>query len=100
MPRNNPNERFSVSLPSDLAQALRDQADSRYDGNLSAALAEAVGHLVTYATVRERGLAAMDEYEAEYGAFTEEELAEARVRVAAEMGWDINDPRLHDRRSA
>jgi Arc/MetJ-type ribon-helix-helix transcriptional regulator len=96
MPRNNPNERFSVSLPPELAAVLRDEANRRFHGNISAALADAVGQWGRHAAIRARGIAAMDEYEAEHGKFTEEELAAARIRVAADMGWDVNDPRLQE----
>jgi len=95
MPRNNPNARFSVSLPADLAQALRVAADQRFHGNISAAIADAVGDWVRGEQVLARGIAAMDEYQAEYGAFTDEDRAIARAEVAELMGWDADDPRRY-----
>jgi Arc/MetJ-type ribon-helix-helix transcriptional regulator len=94
MPRHNPNERFSVSLPADLALALRGAADRRFHGNISAAIADAISDWLADEAIRARGLAAMDEYETEHGKFTEEELAAAEARVAAEMGWPTDGPRV------
>lgn len=93
MPRNNPNTRFSVSLPADLAAALRVAADQRFHGNISAAIADAVSDWVRGEQILARGIAAMEEYQAEYGAFTAEETALARAEVAALMGSGPDDPR-------
>jgi hypothetical protein len=93
MPRNHPNTRFSVSLPADLAESLRVAADQRFHGNISAAIADAVGDWVRGEQVLARGIAAMEEYQAEYGTFTAEETAIARADVAELMGWDADDPR-------
>jgi predicted transcriptional regulator len=93
MPRNNPNTRFSVSLPADLAQALREAADRQYHGNISAAIADAVAGWVRGEAVLVRGIAAMEEYQAEHGEFTAEETVIARAQVAELMGWAADDPR-------
>jgi hypothetical protein len=93
MPRHNPNTRFSVSLPADLAEALRVAADQRFHGNISAAIADAVGDWVRGKRILARGIAAMEEYQAEYGAFTAEDRAIARAEVAELMGWATDDPR-------
>jgi Arc/MetJ-type ribon-helix-helix transcriptional regulator len=95
MPRNNPNTRFSVSLPADLARTLREAADRRFHGNISAAIADAISDWVSDEQILARGIAAMDEYQAEHGAFTEEDRAIARAEIAEMMGWDADDPRLH-----
>ncbi len=92
MPRNNPNTRFSVSLPADLAAELRAAADRRFHGNISAAIADAVGDWVRGEQILARGVAAMREYQAEYGAFTPEETAIARAEVAELMGGHADAP--------
>lgn len=94
MPRNDPNERFSVSLPTPLARAIRAEADRNHDGNLSAALATVIEQWAQDETVRMEGVAAMHAYQAEHGQFTEAERTAAREQVAAEMGWETTDPRL------
>jgi Arc/MetJ-type ribon-helix-helix transcriptional regulator len=94
MPRNDPNERFSVSLPTALARAIRAEADRNYDGNLSAALAAVIEQWAQDDAVRVEGLAAMQAYQAEHGQFTEAEQAAAKDQVAAEMGWETTDSRL------
>lgn len=96
MPRNNPNERFSVSLPADLAEALREVAERRFHGNLSAAITEGMREWLAGESLRLRGLAAMAEYEAEHGPFSAEVCAEGRAWVADLLGWDVDDPRLAD----
>ena len=66
--------RITVTLPSDQVEAMRALTD-----NISAFVAVAVGRQM-------RGML-LDEdlrrYEEEHGAFTEEELAEARAELAA-----------------
>jgi Arc/MetJ-type ribon-helix-helix transcriptional regulator len=90
MPRNNPNERFSVSLPADVADVLRDAANRRFHGNISAAITEAIRGWTAREAVRARGLAAMRDYQAEHGEFTAEERASARAEIAELMGWDTD----------
>lgn len=96
MPRNNPNERFSVSLPADLAEALREVAGHRFHGNLSAAITQGMREWLAGETGRLRGLAAMADYEAEHGPFSAEVRAKGRAWVADLLGWDVDDPRLAD----
>lgn len=98
MPRNNPNERFSVSLPASLAQAVKAEADRNYDSNLSAALAAAIEQWVADAAIRAEGMDAMRAYQTEYGEFTAQERNAARAQVAAEMGWPTSDLRLNKHR--
>jgi predicted transcriptional regulator len=77
--------RLSVDLGTDLTARLRQyaEADRR---SVDAVVADAVGaYLATHPNheqTRAAGLAAMREYEAEYGAFTEAERAEANARIA------------------
>jgi Arc/MetJ-type ribon-helix-helix transcriptional regulator len=96
MPRNNPNERFSVSLPAGLAEALRDVANRRFHGNISAAMAEAIGSWTYREAIRTRGRAAMADYQAEHGEFTAEERAAARAEIAELMGQDAGRGRLDE----
>jgi hypothetical protein len=96
MPRNAPNERFSVSLPLELAQVIRAEADRHHDGNLSAALATVIEQWAVDEAVRSDGIRAMHEYQAEHGVFTAAEQQIAREQVAAEMGWESDDPRLQE----
>jgi hypothetical protein len=60
----------SVSVPAEIWAAAEEEASVR-GTTVSALIAEALDHLVTI----QRGLRAVAEYEAEYGALTEEELA-------------------------
>jgi Arc/MetJ-type ribon-helix-helix transcriptional regulator len=92
MPRNNPNERFSVSLPAELAEALRDVANRQFHGNISAAITEAIKGWTSREAIRARGLASMRDYQAEHGDFTAGERAAARAEIAEMMGWDADRP--------
>jgi hypothetical protein len=70
-------QKLSIALDEDVARAAKDAAEC--DGlSLSAWLNEAAREALAI----KDGLAAVAEYEAEYGAFTEEELAEARAVLA------------------
>ena len=68
----------SVSFDAELWDELVREAGA---GPVSPLVNDALAHYLR----RQRGLAAITEYEAEYGAFTEEELAEAD-RVLDEAG--------------
>ena len=71
-------ERITISLDRELAEALRQAADD--DGtNVSSWTSEAVRR-----ALNQRGLrAVIADWEAEHGAFTQEELDQAR----RELGW-------------
>lgn len=102
MTRNEPEAKVSVSLPAELAERLRAEAERRLDGDVSAAVAEAVREWVSKEwespeEFRARALAALEGYDAEH-VYTEEEEAAARAWVADLKGWDINDPRLYPKR--
>jgi hypothetical protein len=66
----------SISLPPDLAEDI-DKEAAMEGTTFSAWLAAAAAHHLKLAVARR----VMAEWEAENGAFTEEELAEARARV-------------------
>lgn len=76
MPRGNPSPKLAITMDPDV-----------HDGVVAAAKAEgtSVSAWITEAARRalliRRGLAAVAEWEAEHGAFSEAELDEARARV-------------------
>ena len=75
----------SLSFPPDVFEEL--EAEARAQGTtVSALMTSAAEDLLR----RRRGLAAVAEYEAEHGAFTEEELAEADriLDEALAQTWD------------
>jgi post-segregation antitoxin (ccd killing protein) len=69
-------EKMSISMDAELAEKIRQAADD--DGlSVSAWIATQVDR-----EIRGRGIDRwLDEYEAEHGAFTEEELRQARMRM-------------------
>lgn len=75
-------DKVSVSFPGDLGDAIRAAADGSGQ-TLSAWLAEAAQAKLRSAALR----AALEDYQAEHGAFTAEELA----RAEHEMGF-VADP--------
>ncbi|MFN2538012.1 MAG: hypothetical protein ABR549_07645 [Mycobacteriales bacterium] len=70
----------SLSFPQDLFEELEAEARAQ-DTTVSALVSRATASLIR----RERGLRAVADWEAEHGAFTEEELAEAD-RILDEHG--------------
>jgi predicted transcriptional regulator len=86
--------KLSITLPADLAEDVERLARERGLA-VSAWLAEAA----LAAKRHHAALAAIAEYEAEFGAFTEAELAEARERLAA-MDATAATPRRARRRHA
>jgi Arc/MetJ-type ribon-helix-helix transcriptional regulator len=102
MTRNEPDAKLSVSLPAELAERLRTEAERRLGGDMSAAVAEALQDWLSKEwespeEFRARALAAMEGWDAEHP-ITEEEEAAARAWVADLKGWDIDDPRLYRNR--
>jgi len=80
----------SISLPDDLDVDV-EQSARLENKSVSAWIAD----VVAPATKRTLGLAAVAEWEAEHGAFTEEELAEGRAwvdRVLREGSDDHDEP--------
>jgi len=71
-------EKLSISLDSRLAREVRDEAQSS-GRSVSAVIAAALERQSKLANARK----AIAAYEAEYGAFTEEELAEVRAELRA-----------------
>jgi hypothetical protein len=87
-------KKLSITLPADLAQDIERLAQERGLA-VSAWLAEAAQEARRHHTA----LVAIAEYEAEFGHFTEAELADARVRLAS-MDTTAATPRRRKRRSA
>lgn len=87
-------KKLSITLPADLAEDVERLARERGLA-VSAWLAEAA----LEAKRHHAALAALAEYEAEYGQFTEAELAETRARLAA-MDAAAATPRRARRRNA
>ena len=76
MPPGNPSPKLAISVAADVHDRVKDAAAE--DGvSVSAWMTEAARRQLK---VRD-GLAAVAEYEAEFGAFTDEEKAAARRRV-------------------
>ena len=69
-------ERLTVSLDAELAAAVRDAAEAD-DQNVSAWLADAARHQLSSCGLRD----VIADWEAEHGAFTEDDLAAARSRL-------------------
>jgi hypothetical protein len=85
---------LSVDLGADLVARLRaySEADRRsVDAVVADAVEEYVGMHPNHEQLRVAGLAAMREYEAEYGPFTETERAEADARIDRLMGLAEDD---------
>lgn len=80
MPRGNPSPKLAISVDPDVHAGV--VAAAATDGvSVSAWITEAA----RLALLRRDGLAAVAEWEAEHGALTTQELADARTRVAAEL---------------
>jgi hypothetical protein len=80
MPRGNPSPKLAITVDPDVHAALT--AAAAAEGvSVSAWMTEAARRRL----VIEDGLAAVAEWQAEHGAFTEEERAAADRRVAAEL---------------
>lgn len=73
-------EKFSVSLDPELGKALRRYAAAE-DEQISAVVSRALEQYLDDRRLIRDGLRAMDEYQEEFGAFTEEEIAAAAARV-------------------
>ncbi|WP_406304357.1 hypothetical protein OH805_20410 [Streptomyces sp. NBC_00879] len=71
--------RITVTLPTKDVEALKKLTD-----NVSAYVAEAVARQIRHQLRDEE----FERYEEEHGAFTEEELAEARARIAEALSPD------------
>ncbi|WP_217168874.1 hypothetical protein [Streptomyces sp. AC512_CC834] len=74
--------KFSVSIDAELGTALRQFAAAE-DEQISAVISRALEQYLDERRVIRAGLRAMADYEAEYGPFSEQEMAEADARVAA-----------------
>lgn len=73
--------RITVTLPTADVEALKKLTD-----NVSAYVAEAVARKIRHELLGEE----LRRYQDEHGAFTEDELAEARAEIAAVLGPDVS----------
>ncbi|ORT58755.1 hypothetical protein [Streptomyces sp. CB03238] len=71
--------RITVTLPTALVEILKKSTD-----NVSGFVAEAVAERIRHDLLGEE----LRLYQEEYGAFTEEELAEARAEIFGALGMD------------
>lgn len=94
MPRGDPSPKLAITVTSQIRDMVVTAAADE-GVSVSAWMTEAARRRLQI----EDGLAAMREYELEHGAFTPEELAAARVRVAEEIQAAVR-PRPRVRRSA
>ncbi|GAA3616164.1 hypothetical protein ACG5V6_02830 [Streptomyces chitinivorans] len=79
--------KFSVSLDAELGQALREVAEEERQ-QISTVVSHALSEYLDWQRIRRDGLRAVEEYEKEFGTFTEEESIEAEAWVADLMGWE------------
>ncbi|MBQ0884176.1 hypothetical protein KBZ94_04395 [Streptomyces sp. RM72] len=86
--------KFSVSIDAELGTALRQFAAAE-DEQISAVISRALEQYLDDRRVIRAGLRAMADYEAAYGPFSEQEMAEADARVAA-----LLEPPGEERRTA
>ena len=92
MPRGKPSPKLAISIDPDVRDGVVEAAAA--DGvSVSAWMTAAARHALL---IRD-GLAAVAEWEAEHGAFTDTEVEEARARVAGELRTRSS---RSDRRSA
>jgi hypothetical protein len=81
MPRGRPSPKLAITVDPDIYQQVRDAAaEDRV--SVSAWMTQAARSALA---VRD-GLSAVAEWEAEHGALTDAELADARREVAAQLG--------------
>lgn len=80
MPRGNPSPKIAITIDPEVHKRILAAADR--DGmSVSAWMTEAARETL----LRHAGLAAVAEWEAEHGRFTEEEMEQARRTVQAQM---------------
>lgn len=87
MPRGNPSPKLAITVDPTVHRGILAAAEA--DGLSVSAWITAVARKELQ--IRE-GLAAIAEYEAEHGAFTEAELAAARAQVDRELRPDSQNP--------
>ena len=80
MPRGNPSPKLAITVDPDVHKSIL-AAAAKEGVSLSAWMTEAARDALKIRT----GLAAVAEWEKEHGAFTKEELNEARRRVRAQL---------------
>jgi hypothetical protein len=79
MPRGNPGTKLAISM----TQQMRDMVAASAVGE-GVSVSAWIGEAIRRRLVVEAGLAAVAEFELEEGAFTPEEIAEARRQILAE----------------
>ena len=77
--------KFSVSIDAELGKALRQFAAAE-DEQISSVISRALEQYLDDRRLIRAGLRAMADYEAEYGPFSEAEMADADARVAGLFG--------------
>jgi hypothetical protein len=85
MPRGNPAAKMAITVDADVHRRVLEEAE-RAGQSVSAWMTDAARHALR----RVDGLATVRQWEAEHGAFTEDELSDARrfnAVVEREMGW-------------
>ncbi len=80
MPRGNPSPKLAITVDPDVHEGVRQAAEAE-GVSVSAWMTDAARR----ALLARDGLAAIAEWEAEHGAFTEAELGAARRRVADQV---------------
>jgi hypothetical protein len=94
MPRGDPSPKIAITVTRQIHDMV--VAAAKAEGvSVSAWLTEAARRRL----LLEDGLVAVREFELEYGAFTEEELAEARRQLAEEAAAHAAAPRRRSRRT-
>lgn len=81
MPRGNPSPKLAITVDPDICEDIRTAAAG--EGVSVSAWMTAAARL---ALQRRAGLAAVAQWEKQHGAFTAEEMDEARRRVRAQLG--------------
>ncbi len=80
MPRGNPSPKLAITMDPEVHRDVL-QAAAREGVSVSAWISAATREVLR----RKAGLAAVEQWEAQHGAFTEEEMKQARHRVQHQM---------------
>jgi hypothetical protein len=80
MPRGNPSPKLAITIDPDIHENIL-RAAARDGVSVSAWMTNAAREALR----RRAGLAAIDQWEEQYGRFTEEEMKEARRNVRAQL---------------
>ena len=80
MPRGNPSPKLAITVDPEIHKEIV-KAAAREGTSVSAWMSDAARHALKLRA----GLAAVEEWQKEHGRFSEEELAESRIRVLAQL---------------